>query len=180
MSSNVLLEHREAGIDLKRQAVLLRAGHHSGQLEVELARRATPFVKYGGLKFIEAAHVKDMLSVLRDHGRAGAARRVPASSRQCFCASGRSRSAGANCRELSDAQRLSDRADPGSTRPPVPTRVRRISMKTTSCCRLYIRQRGRNGMLFPCSTSRTAAYDRTWRSATRSGSSKNAVSFMSP
>jgi DNA helicase-2/ATP-dependent DNA helicase PcrA len=60
-----VLEHREAGIDLKRQAVLFRAGHHSDQLEVELARRGIPFVKYGGLKFLEAAHVKDMLCVLR-------------------------------------------------------------------------------------------------------------------
>jgi DNA helicase-2/ATP-dependent DNA helicase PcrA len=60
-----ILEHREAGIDLKRQAVLFRAGHHSDQLEVELTRRGIPFVKYGGLKFLEAAHVKDMLSVLR-------------------------------------------------------------------------------------------------------------------
>jgi DNA helicase II / ATP-dependent DNA helicase PcrA len=48
-----ILEHREAGIDLKRQAVLFRAGHHSDQLEVELARRGIPFVKYGGLKFLE-------------------------------------------------------------------------------------------------------------------------------
>jgi DNA helicase II / ATP-dependent DNA helicase PcrA len=60
-----VLEHHEAGIELKRQAVLFRAGHHSDQLEVELARRNIPFVKYGGLKFLEAAHVKDMLSVLR-------------------------------------------------------------------------------------------------------------------
>jgi DNA helicase II / ATP-dependent DNA helicase PcrA len=60
-----ILEHREAGIDLKRQAVLFRASHHSAQLEVELGRRSIPFVKYGGLKFLEAAHVKDVLSVLR-------------------------------------------------------------------------------------------------------------------
>jgi DNA helicase II / ATP-dependent DNA helicase PcrA len=60
-----ILEHGEAGIDLKRQAVLFRAGHHSDQLEVELGRRGIPFVKYGGLKFLEAAHVKDMLSMLR-------------------------------------------------------------------------------------------------------------------
>ena len=60
-----VLEHREAGIDLKRQAVLFRAGHHSDQLEVELACRGIPFVKYGGLKFLEAAHVKDVLCVLR-------------------------------------------------------------------------------------------------------------------
>jgi DNA helicase II / ATP-dependent DNA helicase PcrA len=60
-----ILEHREAGIDLKRQAVLFRASHHSAALEVELARRNVPFVKYGGLKFLEAAHVKDALCVLR-------------------------------------------------------------------------------------------------------------------
>jgi len=60
-----LLEHREAGIELKRQAVLFRAAHHSAALEVELVRRNIPFVKYGGLKFLEAAHVKDVLCVLR-------------------------------------------------------------------------------------------------------------------
>src|SRR5205085_3793270 len=60
-----VLEHREAGIALKQQAVLFRAGYHSDQLEVELSRRGIPFVKYGGLKFLEAAHVKDLLCVLR-------------------------------------------------------------------------------------------------------------------
>jgi DNA helicase II / ATP-dependent DNA helicase PcrA len=60
-----ILGHREAGIDLKRQAVLFRSAHHSAPLEVELARRNIPFVKYGGLKFLEAAHVKDILSALR-------------------------------------------------------------------------------------------------------------------
>ncbi|HEX8911587.1 MAG TPA: ATP-dependent helicase, partial [Humisphaera sp.] len=60
-----ILEHREAGIPLKRQAVLFRTSHHSDALEVELARRNIPFVKYGGLKFLEAAHVKDALSILR-------------------------------------------------------------------------------------------------------------------
>ena len=60
-----VLEHREAGIDLKRQAVLFRAAHHSAELEVELARRNLPFVKYGGLRFLEAAHVKDVLCALR-------------------------------------------------------------------------------------------------------------------
>ncbi|MFN8626151.1 MAG: ATP-dependent helicase [Candidatus Binatia bacterium] len=60
-----ILEHREMGIALKRQAVLMRAGHHSDQLELELGRRNIPFVKYGGLKFLEAAHVKDLLAVLR-------------------------------------------------------------------------------------------------------------------
>ncbi len=60
-----VLRHREAGVDLRRQAVLFRASHHSVVLEAELARCNIPFVKYGGLKFIEAAHVKDLLSFLR-------------------------------------------------------------------------------------------------------------------
>ena len=60
-----VLEKLEEGVALHDQAVLFRAGHHSDQLEVELARRNIPFVKYGGLKFIEAAHVKDMLAILR-------------------------------------------------------------------------------------------------------------------
>jgi len=60
-----VLEAREAGVPLKRQAVLFRAAHHSDALEIELARRNVPFVKYGGLKFLEAAHVKDALCVLR-------------------------------------------------------------------------------------------------------------------
>ena len=60
-----ILEFHEAGIALKSQAVLFRSSSHSAQLEVELARRGIPFVKYGGLRFLEAAHVKDVLSVLR-------------------------------------------------------------------------------------------------------------------
>jgi DNA helicase II / ATP-dependent DNA helicase PcrA len=60
-----VLENREAGLALKEQAVLFRTGHHSAMLEIELARRNIPFVKFGGLKFIEAAHVKDMLAILR-------------------------------------------------------------------------------------------------------------------
>ena len=43
----------------------MRAAHHSDLLEVELGRRNIPFVKYGGLKFLEATHVKDVLCVLR-------------------------------------------------------------------------------------------------------------------
>jgi DNA helicase-2/ATP-dependent DNA helicase PcrA len=60
-----ILENRESGIALKAQAVLFRASHHSASLEVELTRRNIPFVKFGGLKFLEAAHIKDVLSVLR-------------------------------------------------------------------------------------------------------------------
>jgi DNA helicase-2/ATP-dependent DNA helicase PcrA len=60
-----VLEHRERGVALKEQAVLFRAAHHSDRLEIELLRRNIPFVKYGGLKFLEAAHVKDALALLR-------------------------------------------------------------------------------------------------------------------
>ena len=60
-----MLEDREAGIALKEQAVLFRTSHHSGPLEIELTRRNIPFVKFGGLKFLDAAHVKDVLALLR-------------------------------------------------------------------------------------------------------------------
>src|ERR1700738_2646300 len=60
-----ILDARAAGVPLKSQAVLFRASHHSAQLEIELSRRNIPFVKYGGLKFLEAAHVKDVISVFR-------------------------------------------------------------------------------------------------------------------
>ena len=60
-----VLSYREEGLELKRQAVLFRTSHHSDALEVELGRRNIPFVKFGGLKFLEAAHVKDLISVLR-------------------------------------------------------------------------------------------------------------------
>jgi DNA helicase-2/ATP-dependent DNA helicase PcrA len=60
-----VLECRERGVDLKRQAVLFRNADHSDVLELELVRRNIPYVKYGGLRFLEAAHVKDLLSVLR-------------------------------------------------------------------------------------------------------------------
>ncbi|MBR1251701.1 ATP-dependent helicase [Bradyrhizobium sp. AUGA SZCCT0169] len=60
-----VLENRESGARLKEQAVLFRTSSHSGPLEVELTRRNIPFVKFGGLKFLDAAHVKDMLALLR-------------------------------------------------------------------------------------------------------------------
>jgi DNA helicase-2/ATP-dependent DNA helicase PcrA len=60
-----VLAHREAGIPLHHQAVLMRTAHHSDLLEIELGRRNIPFVKYGGLKFLEAAHVKDLICILR-------------------------------------------------------------------------------------------------------------------
>ncbi len=60
-----VLARREMGIRLKAQAVLFRSSHHSAALEIELVRRNIPFVKFGGLKFLESAHVKDVLSALR-------------------------------------------------------------------------------------------------------------------
>ncbi len=60
-----VLDLREQGVDLRDQAVLFRTGHHSGGLEIELARRNIPFVKFGGLKFLEAAHIKDLMALLR-------------------------------------------------------------------------------------------------------------------
>lgn len=60
-----VLAQREQGLALKRQAVLFRSSSHSALLELELARRRIPFLKYGGLRFLEAAHVKDLLSLLR-------------------------------------------------------------------------------------------------------------------
>jgi DNA helicase-2/ATP-dependent DNA helicase PcrA len=68
-----VLAHREGGLALKSQAVLFRTSSHSAGLELELARRNIPFVKFGGLKFLEASHVKDLLAVLRfARTRAGA------------------------------------------------------------------------------------------------------------
>ena len=60
-----ILENRETGTLLKEQAVLFRASSHSGSLEIELTRRNIPFVKFGGLKLLDAAHIKDMLALLR-------------------------------------------------------------------------------------------------------------------
>jgi DNA helicase-2/ATP-dependent DNA helicase PcrA len=60
-----ILRNRENGMQLMDQAVLFRGAHHSDRLELELVRRNIPYVKYGGLKFLEAAHVKDLLSILK-------------------------------------------------------------------------------------------------------------------
>jgi len=60
-----ILANRETGMRLMDQAVLFRGSHHSDRLELELVRRNIPYVKYGGLKFLEAAHVKDTLAILK-------------------------------------------------------------------------------------------------------------------
>jgi DNA helicase-2/ATP-dependent DNA helicase PcrA len=66
-----ILAAREAGLELKQQAVLFRAADASAQLELELQRRDIPFIKFGGLKFLEAAHVKDLIAILRWGQNAG-------------------------------------------------------------------------------------------------------------
>jgi DNA helicase-2/ATP-dependent DNA helicase PcrA len=60
-----ILELREEGVSLAKQAVFFRAGHNSSALEIELGRRGISFVKWGGLRFLEAAHIKDVLAFLR-------------------------------------------------------------------------------------------------------------------
>lgn len=60
-----VLELRDQGLMLRQQAVLFRAAYHSDHLELELSRRNIPFVKYGGLVFLERAHIKDTLATLR-------------------------------------------------------------------------------------------------------------------
>ena len=60
-----MLAARERGAALREQAVLVRAAHDRDLLELELARRDIPYVKYGGLRYLEAAHVKDLLALLR-------------------------------------------------------------------------------------------------------------------
>jgi DNA helicase-2/ATP-dependent DNA helicase PcrA len=60
-----ILEHNGSGLGLRRQAILVRTTYWSDHLEVELTRRNIPYRKYGGLKFLETAHIKDLMSFLR-------------------------------------------------------------------------------------------------------------------
>ena len=60
-----VLEAREQGMELREQAVLTRTSHDTDLLELELTRRRIPYVKYGGLRYLEAAHVKDFIALLR-------------------------------------------------------------------------------------------------------------------
>jgi DNA helicase-2/ATP-dependent DNA helicase PcrA len=60
-----VLGRREEGMDLREQAVLTRTSHDAALLELELARRQVPFVKYGGLRYLETAHVKDLIALFR-------------------------------------------------------------------------------------------------------------------
>jgi len=63
--SRYIREEMDRGRPLSDFAVLFRAGYHSFELEVELARLSIPYVKYGGFKFLESAHIKDFLAHLR-------------------------------------------------------------------------------------------------------------------
>jgi len=60
-----VLARRESGVRLTSQAILFRTSHHGARLEIELARRNLPYVKFGGLKFLEASHIKDVISLVR-------------------------------------------------------------------------------------------------------------------
>ena len=60
-----VLDSHEAGVQFQQQAVLVRSAHHSDLLEIELSARGIPYVKYGGLRFTEAAHVKDFIAAAR-------------------------------------------------------------------------------------------------------------------
>jgi len=60
-----ILELRERQVSLQQIAILFRAGFHSFDLEIELGRENIPFVKYGGFKFVESAHIKDVLAHLK-------------------------------------------------------------------------------------------------------------------
>jgi DNA helicase-2/ATP-dependent DNA helicase PcrA len=62
---DTILAARESGMLLKQQAVLFRSSHHSDRLELSLTQRNIPYVKHGGLKFLEAGHIKDLLSIMR-------------------------------------------------------------------------------------------------------------------
>jgi DNA helicase-2/ATP-dependent DNA helicase PcrA len=64
VADNVLAAQQD-GLALREQAVLMRAGSHSNALELELAVRNIPYVKYGGIRFLDTAHVRDLIAALR-------------------------------------------------------------------------------------------------------------------
>lgn len=74
---------REEGVPLGEMAVLFRSSFHSFDLEIELSRHGLPFVKRGGVKFIETAHVKDLLA----HMRVVANPLMPSVGIECSCSS---------------------------------------------------------------------------------------------
>ena len=125
-----VLENREVGTTLKQQAVLFRTSHHSGPLEVELTRRNIPFVKFGGLKFLDSAHVKDMLALLRFVAEPARPRRrlssdAASARRRADIGAARARRDGRAARSARGALRASRRRrDQAMTGPPSSTRSR--------------------------------------------------------
>src|SRR5664279_5256285 len=105
-----VLQLRETGIVLKSQAVLFRAAQHSAALELELARRDIPFVKYGGLRFLDSAHVKDVLAARLMTQMAGAV--DPAAALLAFQATASDASGWRDFAELFTALRRSGSAWP--------------------------------------------------------------------
>jgi len=63
--STTIKKYQEQGFKLNDMAILFRAAHHSFELELELVRQHIPFVKFGGFKFLESSHIKDLLCHLR-------------------------------------------------------------------------------------------------------------------
>lgn len=63
--ADAVLEAHQNGMDLREQAVLMRTGTHSTQLEIELAVRHIPFVKFGGIGYLDTAHVRDLIAAFR-------------------------------------------------------------------------------------------------------------------
>ena len=122
-----VLANREAGLLLRDQAVLFRAARHSAALELELARRSIPYVKYGGLRFFEAAHVKDVLAILR---WAENPRDRVAAFRACSSCPGSARHRAAGARRLAAAA-AAWRA--GGLRPP--PAAAQLWPRLARCCR---------------------------------------------
>ncbi|PSQ79777.1 MAG: ATP-dependent helicase [Bacteroidetes bacterium QS_8_68_15] len=63
--TQMVLRMREQGVPLDEMAVLFRSGHNAYEVEIELGRAGIPFVKYGGMKLSEAAHIKDVVAHLK-------------------------------------------------------------------------------------------------------------------
>ncbi len=148
-----ILENRETGTLLKQQAVLFRTSSHSGPLEVELTRRNIPFVKFGGLKFLDAAHVKDMLALLRFvENPQGSRGRLPADASD----PGRRPGVGATRARSHDRGRRSGRA---TARGPGPAARRRALERVHARGRADLRQselagRSRTRPAVVCAASR--------------------------
>ena len=129
-----VLANREAGAALKSQAVLFRASHHSAALELELTRRNIPFVKFGGLKFLDAAHVKDALALdalRREPARPGRglSRRPASAGRRAEDRRDDRRRGGGRRRLRGDVGARACRPAPAPASPPSPTCMRRLASR---------------------------------------------------